>query len=299
MTLNSVAVRDESGLGDRVLSVEDALVWLRQTFEPAAVELPYVVEREAYAVDKTDSLFDGLRADYPGFDAWYDEKCAREHRKCWVVDVGGALAGLVVRKDETRAEAKVVKSPGERILKLCTFIMGAKFRGEKFGEQLLKQCLWFGQANGYDVLYVTAFPNKEELIQLLSAYGFIVTGRQDNGELVIEKALKKGSLFVDDATDLLGLDRMSYPRFYDGVRAAKYCVPIQGAYHEKLFPEISFRPQPPLFAAGKPRALSGRLESAGDSQIGLPMIPDMRRQEAARDGAVVTGFAREGGFRGL
>jgi len=41
-----------------------------------------------------------------------------------------------------------------------------------------------------------------------------------------------------------------YPRFYDGVRAAKYCVPIQGLYHEKLFPEISFRPQPPLFAAG-------------------------------------------------
>jgi hypothetical protein len=26
------------GLGDRALSVEDALVWLRQTFEPAAVE---------------------------------------------------------------------------------------------------------------------------------------------------------------------------------------------------------------------------------------------------------------------
>jgi rRNA-processing protein FCF1 len=51
------------GLGDGVLSVEDAVVWLRQTFEPAAVELPYVVEREAYAVDKSDPLFDGLRAE--------------------------------------------------------------------------------------------------------------------------------------------------------------------------------------------------------------------------------------------
>ena len=238
------------GLGDRVLSVEDALVWLRQTFEPAAVELPYVVEREAYAVDKCNSLFDGLRADYPGFDKWYDEKCAREHRKCWVVDVGGALAGVVIRKDEMRSDAKVVKSAGERILKLCTFIMGSRFRGEKFGEQLLKQCLWFAQANSYDVLYVTAFPSKEELIQLLSGYGFTVTGRQDNGELVMEKGLKKGPLPVDAATDILALDRASYPRFYDGVRASKYCVPIQGAYHEKLFPEISFRPQPPLFAAG-------------------------------------------------
>jgi hypothetical protein len=52
------------GFGDSVLSLEDALVWLRQTFDPAAVELPYVVEREAYAIDKSDPLFDGLRADY-------------------------------------------------------------------------------------------------------------------------------------------------------------------------------------------------------------------------------------------
>lgn len=28
-------------LSDRVMTVEDALVWLRQTFEPTAVELPY------------------------------------------------------------------------------------------------------------------------------------------------------------------------------------------------------------------------------------------------------------------
>jgi ribosomal protein S18 acetylase RimI-like enzyme len=237
------------GFGDNVLSAEDALVWLRQTFEPAAVDLPYVAEREAYAVDKSDSLFDGLRADYPDFDKWYDEKCAREHRKCWVVDVSGAVAGVVIRKDETRSEAKVIQSAGERILKLCTFIMGSRFRGEKFGEQLLKQCLWFAQANSYDVVYVTAFPSKDELIRLFVAYGFTITGRQDTGEFVIEKVLKKGPLPVDNGTDILALDRASYPRFYDGIRAAKYCVPIQGTYHEKLFPEISFRPQPPLFAA--------------------------------------------------
>jgi hypothetical protein len=96
------------------------------------------------------------------------------------------------------------------------------------------------------MLYVTAFPSKDELIQLLAAYGFTVTGRQDNGELVMEKALKKGA-FASRRCDRYPGPR---PRFYDGVRAAKYCVPIQGAYHEKLFPEISFRPQLPLFAAG-------------------------------------------------
>jgi hypothetical protein len=114
-------------------------------------------------------LFDGLRADYRGFDKWYDEKCAREHRKCSVGDVGGALAGVVIRKKEMRSDAKVVKSAGERILKLCTFIIGSRFRREKFGEQLLKQCLWFALANSNDVLCVMAFPRKDELIRLLGA----------------------------------------------------------------------------------------------------------------------------------
>ena len=59
---------------------------------------------------------------------------------------------------------------------------------------------------------------------------------------------------VDGQTDILAFDRASYPRFYDGERVAKYCVPIQGDYHAKLFPEISFAKPLPLFSgAGLPR----------------------------------------------
>ena len=47
---------------------------------------------------------------------------------------------------------------------------------------------------------------------------------------------------------MLEFDRKSYPRFYDGRRVAKYCVPIKGEYHKKLFPEISFRKVLPLFS---------------------------------------------------
>lgn len=236
-----------SGLGNAVLSVEDAIVWLRQTFEPTSIELPYVFEREAYAIDLNDPLFDSLREDYKGFDDWFREKCAREHRKCWVVEVGGALAGIVIRKDETRAEAAIT-SPGEKILKVCTFKMAPAFRGEKFGEQLLKQCLWFAQSNAYDVVYLTAFSDKEELLHLLQTYGFKTTARQENGELVVEKVMRRSPLPVDAQTDILELDRASYPRFFDGPSVAKYCVPIQGAYHEKLFPEISYRAPLPLFS---------------------------------------------------
>jgi len=61
--------------------------------------------------------------------------------------------------------------------------------------------------------------------------------------------MRKGPLPVDAQTNILDLDRASYPRFADGEGVAKYCVPIQGGYHEKLFPEISFRVPLPLFSA--------------------------------------------------
>jgi ribosomal protein S18 acetylase RimI-like enzyme len=236
-----------SGFGNFVLSVEDAILWLRQTFEPTAIDLPHVFEREAYAIDVKDALFDSLRADYQGFDDWF-EKCALQHRKCWVVEVGGTLAGIVIRKDETRAESGII-SPGNKVLKLCTFKMAPAFRGEKFGEQLLKQCLWFAQSNGYDVVYLTAYADKDDLLHLLQSYGFKITSRQENGELIVEKVMRKGPLPVNAQTDILDLDRISYPRFADGAGVTKYCVPIQGAYHEKLFPEISFRAPLPLFSA--------------------------------------------------
>jgi ribosomal protein S18 acetylase RimI-like enzyme len=255
------------GLGNAVMSVEDAILWLKQAFEPAAVDLPHVFERDAYAIDPRDPLFDSVRADYPNFDSWFTEKCARKHRKCWVVEVGGLMAGIVIRKDETRVEANI-KSPGNKILKLCTFKMAPSHRGGKFGEQLLKQCLWFAQSNGYDVVYLTAFADKEDLLHLLHAYGFSTTGRRDNGELVVEKVLRKGVLQADSQTDLLDLDRTAYPRFYDGERATKYCVPIRGAYHERLFPEISFRAPLPLFAGmARERTASPKQDHAPGNTI--------------------------------
>lgn len=229
----------------RVMAVEDALVWLRQTFEPTAVELPHIVEQEAYALDRSNPIFDGLREDYPGFDQWLD-KCAREHRMCWAVTVGGELAGIVIRKDELPDESDA-QSPGEKILKLCTFKMAAQYRGEKFGEHLLKQSLWFAQANGYDLVYVTAFADKEDLIGLLRSYGFVQTARMQNGELVLEKIIRRGPLDVGEQEDILEFDRKCYPRFYDGSRTSKWCVPIRGEYHKKLFPEISYRRPLPLF----------------------------------------------------
>jgi hypothetical protein len=71
----------------------------------------------------------------------------------------------VIRKDETHLEAET-ENIGPKILKICTFKVGEKYQGEKFGELLLKQVLWFAQHNKYDLAYVTVYPKQAFLIDL-------------------------------------------------------------------------------------------------------------------------------------
>ena len=97
---------------------------------------------------RAQGIFSSLRADYPGFDQWFD-KCRKQHRDCWVLEIENEIAGLVIRKDENYAEAGT-RNPGPKVLKICTFKVRDEFQGEKFGELLLKQVLWFVQRNSYD-----------------------------------------------------------------------------------------------------------------------------------------------------
>jgi hypothetical protein len=97
------------------------------------------------------------------------------------------------------------------------------------------------------VVYLTAFADKEELISLLQSYGFAQTKRMRDGELMFEKVMQYGPLHPGDQADILDFDRKVYPRFYDGRSVIKYCVPIKGEYHKKLFSEISYLKPLPLF----------------------------------------------------
>lgn len=191
------------------------------------------------------------REDYDGFDKWFEEKCLRQHRDCWIIDIDNRLAGLVIRKDETHAEARTVH-PGQRILKICTFKISPDFRGEKLGEHLLKKVLWFAQANRYDVVYLTAFAKQDFLVALLLTFGFEVTRTLGNGELMVERSMHHGSLITLPAsTDPLSHDFSIYPRYYDGSGVGKFVVPIQWQYHIVLFPEIAEAAPLPLFPSDR------------------------------------------------
>jgi ribosomal protein S18 acetylase RimI-like enzyme len=236
----------DSPLARQVLSVDDTLRWLRQTFEPTRVHLPLIDECKAHEIDTTDDLFVSLREGYPGFDKWWRERCVNTHRSCWIATIDGELAGLVVRKDENHQEAKT-NCLGPKILKVCTFKVKPEFRGEKLGELLLKQVLWFGQRNGYDLVYLTTYQDQEILIQVLEYFGFEHTQTRD-GEHVYEKRLSKRRLVVEAGAEIYTQCRLSYPRFVARAPANVFCVPIQNEYHQKLFPELAIQTPLPLFA---------------------------------------------------
>jgi ribosomal protein S18 acetylase RimI-like enzyme len=239
-----------AGLRRRVFAVQEALAWIQRTFEPKEFRLRNIVARKAHQISVDDPIFDGLRKDYVGFDEWF-VKCRREHRSCWVVEIEGLLAGLVVHKDETHSEAGTVHQ-GPRILKICTLKMKSEHQGEKFGEQLLKKILWFAQGNNYDLIYLTVFPKQDILILLLKTFGFHVTREQSNGELLMERPMLKGEPpFRLDRDSVLEFDFSAYPRFFDGPSVSKYVIPIRPEFHTILFPEIAEAPDLPLFPEQK------------------------------------------------
>lgn len=255
--IHSRARRLSPAFADRVLTVADAVNWLVADYEPKQVQLPLVEEVLAHQIDTTDEIFASLRDGYPGFDRWWRDKCVAMHRPCWKVSLGDELAGLVVHKQETHAEAKT-KNLGPKILKICTFKVKPKFRGEKLGELLLKQVIWYAQINSYDVIYLTTFPEQEVLIRVIEYFGFERSGLNDNSELVFEKTLARQRLVPVEGDSLLEAARKNYPRFVATSPAKSFCVPIRGDYHDVLFPELADRAQADLFeaqsiAVGRPR----------------------------------------------
>ncbi len=238
-----------SGLAERVLFVPDAIRLIQRKFEPSTVKLPYIVQKKAYELDVRLPIFDSLREGYPEFDNWFIAKCQRPQRDCWVIEVDGEVVGIVIYKEESLADTDSLIE-GAKFLKLCTFKMSPNYRGERFGEQLLKQALWYAASNNFDVVYVTAFEDQIVLINLLNYFGFRVTYRNKRGEFVIEKAIPRS---VHKPRGMLPLEAtiINYPKFYYGDDNSKFVVPIQGDYFERLFPEKDGKRQGELFGPGE------------------------------------------------
>ena len=245
--LHERAQRHSVELARRVLFVVDATELLVQTYEPKAVPIRHVAEVVAHEIDPGDGFFDSLREGYPEFDDWWREKCVKQHRPCWVVYDDGALAGLIVRKDETAADTDAL-SAAEKILKVCTFKIARDKRGVRLGELLLKQVLWYAQTNGYDLAYLTAFEEQASLIYLLEYYGFTKTGTNARGELIYERTFLNASVSGGVADEPFRIARLRYPRFVVDLNTRGFGIPIREKYHDTLYPDLWSPRQCDLFA---------------------------------------------------
>ncbi len=223
----------ELGISNSIFTIDDFLEKIISE-NPALSEYSVLSVRKEYfgKIDIKDSFFDSFRADYDGFDAWFNKKSDEEAYIC-KSDKGEVFAFLYIKPeglDENYGDIEPVFSKRKR-LKIGTFKIISN--GYKLGERFLK--IVFDNALNYhaDEIYVTFFKKSEEherLIGLLEDWGFYEYGikRTPTGvELVFVK------IFHPEPER--EHPKSTYP-FIDRDRRY-FIVPIYPQYHTELFPD--------------------------------------------------------------
>ena len=227
------------GLEKRVLSTDAALRYFQAYFGRAPPPLPaHLRDVPVHDLDIDDPIFSSLKADYPGFEAWFQKAC-QEGRRCVRVRLPeGGLAGILLYKEES--EEPLLHLPGNRRLKIATFKVSDQLSRQGVGELLLSFALSYCRRNDFEECYVTVFPHHPEVIDFLSPFGFKDIGPKPNSERVLHKRIAP----INDSEDLSPLNffRQYYPRYREDNSVRKFLVPIKPPYHRQLFPE--FDPTP-------------------------------------------------------
>lgn len=248
------------GVGDRVLTLADALAFLRNLHPAPPTPPPSVRRVKAHELRLDDEIFDGLRDDYGGaaFDRWFQEKAAQGGRDALLIDgQNDAHAAIALLKVEPSGEHGV---PGP-LLKISTFKVAPNYSGQKYGELLLKAI--FEQAHTDDMagIFVTVFAKQQALIDLLDDFGFKVQPVMTAaGELVMAKDLR-GTL-ASPSMPPLEFHVMHGPPALRIAGTQPFLVPIEPRWHQVLFPDAEpIDPQGGLF----PELLGHRTQPFGNA----------------------------------
>ncbi|VUT27662.1 MAG: hypothetical protein SYNGOMJ08_00212 [Candidatus Syntrophoarchaeum sp. GoM_oil] len=223
-------------LSERVLTVSQAVEYLRRQFERYIPEHLTLEHLEIYRLDLQSEFFDGLREDYPDFNEWFIEK-SREGRMCWCLrDKEENLKALLIYAEKNK---QTFRDHPEPALKLCTFKVADEAKGLKMGELLLKMCFEYCSKNGLSAAYLTTFEKQTHLRILLEDFGFVEIGKKSKGELLYAKDFVAPS----DLNDMRPLEycKRFFPEFYDGNEVRKFVVPIRPEFHDRLFADARVR----------------------------------------------------------
>lgn len=220
------------GLGNRVVTVVEAISLIRDLSERVPSPPPAVRPVKAHVIDLSDPILDSFRQDYPGFDNWF-RRCRRQHRQAWIIegDRNRLAAFCIIKRDD----APPVSLSG-KLLKLCSFKVSEEFNGFRFGELLLKAVFEHAFDNRYDWIFVTVFQKYNKLIELFEDFGFSkMKDKTMLGELILAKPLRPE---VEKRTVQKPLDyHIRYgPRLFR-TEVPWYVIPIQPRFARVLFPE--------------------------------------------------------------
>lgn len=178
-------------------------------------------------VKLSDPFFDSLKADYPGFENWFEKK--KDDKAFVSLDEAGNLQGFLYTKQETEELTDITPSlPALHRLKIGTFKVNA--HGTKLGERFIKKIFDIAVACNVSEVYVTVFPKHEGLVSLLSRYGFGKVGeKMVNG--MAEDVMSRSM------TALGPTARQSYPLMRIAPTTKHVLLSIYPEYHSRLFPD--------------------------------------------------------------
>ena len=182
-------------------------------------------------INLSDPFFESLKSDYQGsektaeFNTWFNNK-AREGRTALVFDDDEGLGAFIAIKPEAEEiELDEETLPAIQRLKISTFLIAPRFRGQRLGEGALGLVLWKWQEFGYDEVYVTVYDSHQDLIGQLTKFGFTLAGHRD-GESVYVK--NRNSIDYSDPYK-------SFPFIDPDFDEAGYLV-VDDYFHDTLFP---------------------------------------------------------------
>jgi acetyltransferase (GNAT) family protein len=233
-------VTDDAGLhkratrvdvGDRVLTLDDAVAMLEGLEPTVASPPPMVTQVESYALDFDQDIFASIKGDYAEFGEWIAKvQGDSENRECFVVaEQDGTYAAIAILKlDEPDCEYDFAGP----VTKISTFKVGQEFSGNRYGELLLKAVLQSHHDHAVASAYVEVWKRHQPLIDFLNMFGYSDGGRSRKDEIVLVKTYHSRN----DTLDTLDY-HIRYGPPAVSKKARVFVIPIIERWHGQLFPE--------------------------------------------------------------
>jgi hypothetical protein len=226
-------------LGNKVLSITDALEFIKKKFEFKIPSHPNIVSSSVRDIEHFEAVpfFNSLKSDYKEFSQWFS-KCMRENRKCYYLTIDNKLSALLIYNLEKPNQHRIPEIY-EDCLKMCSFKINENAFVLKIGELFLNKMLQLCIERNIKYLYLTVLEKYKFLIALLKKYGFKKRLFRPEGgttEKLLIKDLNKEKIPKKDYNKFV-----SHPFYCDNLKYNKYIIPIVPEFYNTLFKDSNLR----------------------------------------------------------